>query len=183
MKLELQAKFVLHLNCRRTDRGFTLIELLVVIVIIGILAAIAIPNFLAQTAKARQSEAKQNLSLINKSQVNARSIGVGRYHTNFDQLGIGSLKGNTASDSTNNFNYSIAVDLVADKAITTVVPRDTATKSYSGGILRYVNTANNPVTTGVVCESRLPNATPIEPTTTGSAIACDSSFIELGASN
>lgn len=50
------------------QKGFTLIELMIVVAIIGILAAIAIPNFLRYQAKSKQSEAKTNLSGIFTSQ-------------------------------------------------------------------------------------------------------------------
>jgi type IV pilus assembly protein PilA len=48
----------------RSNKGFTLIELMIVVVIIGILAALAIPRFMRATTKSKQTEAKTILKQI-----------------------------------------------------------------------------------------------------------------------
>ena len=68
MDTQFKVKLINHLNRKNQNKGFTLIELLVVVIIIGVLAAIALPNLLNQVAKGRQAEAKNNLGAINRAQ-------------------------------------------------------------------------------------------------------------------
>lgn len=53
---------------RKSNKGFTLIELMIVVAIIGILAAIAIPNFMRFQLKSKSSEGKVNIAAIRTAQ-------------------------------------------------------------------------------------------------------------------
>ena len=61
-KLALRLIKKLKKQQAKSPNAFTLVELLVVVAIVGILSAIALPNFLAQTDKAKATEAKTHLA-------------------------------------------------------------------------------------------------------------------------
>jgi type IV pilus assembly protein PilA len=182
MRTELQAKFLQHLNNKKSEKGFTLVELLVVIIIIGILAAIALPNFLSQGAKAKQTEAKQNVGLVNRVQTAYRSENSG-FALTFDTLATGTLAGGTAA-STANYAYTLSPS--ADSTTIIATAQDTALKGYSGGTVRYVNAQSQSVVSSIVCEANKPAtaaATPPALASTGTnaaaAISCAGDYKAL----
>ena len=179
MKPELQAKLLQHFQSKKIEQGFTLVELLVVIVIIGILTAVALPNFMNQSAKAKQSEAKQYISAINRAQAYRRSES-SSFASNFEQLAIGTMTG-TGTSSTTNYSYSMTGDTESGTAYAT--SQDSALKSYSAAIFHYSNTESLPTVTSGICENSTPGsyaAAALTITTgTSSQLLCTSGTIAI----
>lgn len=142
MKTEFKAKFLQYVSNRKKEEGFTLIELLVVIIIIGILAAIALPSFLNQANKAKQSEGKQYLSAINKGQ-QAYYVENTAFAANISELGIG-LK-----TQTSNFLYAAGKD--ANGASSTAAPASLAMKAYAGAV-GLIPAGDAKTTESILCE-------------------------------
>lgn len=165
MKTELKAKYIQFLNQKKQDEGFTLIELLVVIIIIGILAAIALPSFLNQANKAKQSEAKTYVGSMNRAQ--QAFYLENDYFTAFDtaegagkgmaELGLG------VATETANYKYTIKGgatkkgDASADKVTNQAQPigDKSSLKAYIGGVnIGTVTGTGEATSLAVLCEAK-----------------------------
>ena len=147
MKSDFKTKLIQHmLNKKNGEKGFTLIELLVVIIIIGILAAIALPSFLNQTSKAKQSEAKTYVATINKTQ-QAYFTEKGTFAPGLTYLSLGTPA------ATDNYSYNVGTNTT----IATVAEAETLKpnlKAYVGRISTGVITSISEVySNSIVCES------------------------------
>lgn len=158
MKTEFKARFLQHLNQKRQDKGFTLIELLVVIIIIGILSAIALPSFLNQANKAKESEAKQYTGSMNRAQ-QAKFAELGGFATSVDGLGLG------IKSQTTNYKYEITPQQSSATAIGSQgIPIANALKAYTGTVALVGNTATSETSTiAVLCVSKATQTTALAP--------------------
>ncbi len=155
---------------RSPSRGFTLIELLVVIIILGVLAAIALPAYLNQVQKGKQSEAKAYISTLNKGQ-KAYFTSKSAYGSSIDLLGVG------VPPTTENYVYAININTsnnISDNyAIATATPSNATLRAYTS----MVQTVQVPSTMDVsqmdvICEMNSPGTTLVLPQNTATNPIC-----------
>ncbi len=174
MKTEFKAKFLQHLNQRKEDKGFTLIELLVVVIIIGILAAVALPSLLSQTQKAKQVEARNTIGALNRAQ-QAYNLDKGGFAALAD-VGVG------VKSQTSNYEYRVAGAATDSTGVANIAKTlSTNLKPYTGLVWTEADTATSQSTTrAILCEEKQPKATSSDPSVVAAAQDCGANMEQLG---
>lgn len=156
----------LILNSHNNKKGFTLIELLVVVIIVGVLAAVALPNLVAQVGKARETEMKNALGTVARAQM--------AYHweqqvfccdsATPDQI-LGAL--GTPIDSKYINSWTFDTSALATQITFNITNNDWQidnTRGLSGGV--FFDLSSSDTYRSIICQSFNPSATTDQPVTT-----------------
>ncbi len=182
MTTQLKANLLRHFAAKKKNNGgFTLIELLVVIIIIGILSAIALPSFLNQANKAKQSEAKTYVGSMNRAQ-QAYYLENSDFAPEVADLGLG------IQTSTENYSYTVNLAVATGTgngsvATNKAVSQKVALKGYAGGVgLASVTGTTDKTTMAVLCEaSTAGTADTLTPNATGDgdSVTCTTPMLPI----
>ncbi|MBD2100108.1 type IV pilin-like G/H family protein [Leptolyngbya sp. FACHB-261] len=152
MDARTKTKLLFFLARRNNSEGFTLIELLVVIIIIGILSAIALPSFLNQANRARQSEARTYVGSMNRAQ-QAYRLENTAFAPDISTLSVG-INSNTVY-----YTYSVTPNVASPNYALqqATVKSDPGLKAYIGAVQIAQQSGQDATTLAVLCEAKQAN--------------------------
>jgi type IV pilus assembly protein PilA len=165
------AKLLQNLRNKKSNKGFTLIELLVVVIIIGVLAAVALPNLLAQVGKARETEGKNAVGTVNRGQ-QAYHFDAKVFTPTISDTDLAAVSNplGVAIDS-QYYTFTVAAGDAADSDMTA-----TPVAAQADGVRDYAGAINFASGTGlygtVICQGAGIGTVPTPTATAGSAGTC-----------
>ena len=160
MLVPIKKQLIFQGKKANSTTGFTLIELAVVMIIIGVLAATGLPNTMAMIGRGREAEAKNNLSVIGRSQ-QAYFLEGRQFADTLEKLDANVLTR----------YYDLVEPVVTDVSVKhraeSKAPLANNTREYEMGIYFY-----NQAHVTILCQSEAPGGI-VQVPDTATSITCD----------